>query len=260
MKKIMGLTIAVGVLISSCNMPATGTPDPQIATAAALTVQAVLTPLNSPTAPAQVPLSTSMTSTQTGTPAATKTATATITPTYSIPMLTIKESTNCRSGPGQSYEIIFAFLPGASTEIVGQYPTDNYWVVKLPDSNDTCWVWGQYATVSGSYWVVPTATPPPTATVSAPEAPTGLNLAFECNFNGVNADITVNLKWSDNSNGEEGFRVIRDGNVVAQLPPNSTTYTDIFAANVTDKFSYSIVVFSGNLTAQSSTTNLYSCQ
>lgn len=137
-------------------------------------------------------------------------------------MLTIKESVNCRSGPGQSYAIIFAYLPGASAEIVGQYPTDNYWIVKLPNSNDTCWIWGEYATATGSYWVVPTATIPPTATASAPERPGSLFYNFECPY----GNLTTVINWADNADNETGYRVYRNDQLIAELPANSKTYTD----------------------------------
>lgn len=271
MKKSFVLFVSLILLASlvACNMPVSQTQTaPEMGTAAALTVQAVLTPLNSPTAAPptfviDIGSSVPYTYTPQGTPSAaqgtptmtaTKSTTPTITPTYSVPMIEIKESTNCRTGPGQNYEIIFTFLPGAKTEIVAQYPQDNYWIVKLPDNGGTCWVWGQYATVTGSFWVVPTTTPPPTTTPNAPDAPTGLSWTHECG-----ASITVTLKWTDRSDGEEGFRVLKDGVVVTQLPPNSITYTDTFFGIATQKYSYAIEVFSGNLTARSGTIS-FSCQ
>src|SRR5262245_37324656 len=39
--------------------------------------------------------------------------TATITPTFSTPMLRVIEQTNCRTGPGQDYEVVFTYLPNA---------------------------------------------------------------------------------------------------------------------------------------------------
>lgn len=260
MKKSPFLILAVvGILALSCNLPGRNTPaQAEVKTAAALTVQAALggtSPVNSATVVAGIPTKTSTLTT----PSPTPTLTPTITPTYSVPMLTIKENTNCRTGPGQEYEIVFTFFPGASVEILGQYPQDNYWVVKLPDSNDTCWAWGQYATVSGSYWVVPTLQPPPTKTPAPPEAPTGLSYNYECTFNGVNTDITVNLKWSDRSDGEEGYRVLRDKVAIAELPPNSTTYSEIYTTDATKKVSYAIEVFLGKMTAQSKTIS-FSCQ
>jgi len=222
MKKIAGLFLCLGILISSCNMQANSTPDPQIATAAALTVQAAINaaPLASPTA-GDSAIGTA-TSAQPGTPAPTKTSTPTITPTYSTPILTIKESTNCRVGPGQAFVVIFTFLPGTSAEIVGQYPTDNYWIVKLPDSNDTCWIWGEYATATGSYWVVPTVTVPPTATASPPERPGSIHFNYECPF----GNLTTVLNWDDNADNETGYRVYRDDQLIAELPANSNTYID----------------------------------
>ncbi len=270
MKKSLVLSIRLALLASlvACNLPANQTQSAdEMGTAAALTVQAALVLLNSPTAGsvsatpaiASTATFTSIPGTQNAIPSATQTATPitltpTLTPTYSVPMITINESTNCRTGPGQNYEIIYTFLPGVSTQIVAQYPQDNYWVVKLPHSSNTCWLWGGYASVTGSFWVVPTTTLPPTTTPIAPNAPTGLSWTHECG-----ASITVTLNWTDRSEGEEGFRVLRDGAVVAQLPPNTTTYVDVFFGVATQKYSYAIEVFSGNLTARSGSIS-FSCQ
>jgi len=251
--------MVVGLIVSSCTLPGRDTPtQSDMMTAAALTVQAALGG-TSPATSTVVALSSATGTATPATPSLTPTVTPTITPTYSVPMLTIKESTNCRSGPGQEYEIVFTFLPGAVVEIVGQYPQDNYWVVKLPDSSDTCWAWGQYATVSGSSWVVPTLQPPPSKTPAPPQAPTGLSYTYECTWNGVNTDITVNLKWTDRSDNEEGYRVLRDEVEIAILPPNSTTFSEVYATDAGKKVSYSILVFLGNQTAKSGTIS-FSCQ
>lgn len=276
MKKVVIHLISLLLLASlaACNMPSESPTQigPELQTAAALTVQAVLTPLNSPTAaPPIQPEEATAAPTETpgglqpqGTPSlvgtytttATVSLTPTITPTYSTPVITFNESTNCRSGPGQNYEILYTFLSGATTEIVGAYPQDGYWVVKLPNNGGTCWAWGGYASTAGSYWVVASVTPPATRTAIAPSAPTGLSWNYTC---GAGGDITVTLKWFDRSDGEEGFRVVRDGEVINQLPPNSTTYTDVFYGSATEKYTYYIEVFSGSLTARSNSISL-SCQ
>ncbi len=276
MKPFFSLCLGLVLLTSltACNMPSESGAEiaPELQTAAAQTVQAVLTPLNSPTAapptatseqaaaPSETPgtpqaqSTPSLAGTQSATP--TKVLTPTITPTYSTPILTFNESTNCRTGPGQNYEIVFTFLAGGTAEIVGAYPQDGYWVVKLPDSGGTCWAWGGYAATSGSYWVVPSTTPPATRTATAPNPPTGLSWNYSC---GAGGDITVTLKWADRSDGEDGFRVVRDGEVAAQLPPNTTSYTDIFIGSYTDKYVYYIEVFSGSMTARSGSIS-FSCQ
>jgi len=262
MKRLLILSLTLLLGLSACNVPTEPSTSiaPELQTAAAQTVQAVLTPLNSPTAvpsatqggqqPAASPTGATLTA------AATITSTPTITPTYSVPMITFNESTNCRTGPGQNYEVIFTFLPGGKAEIVGSYPQDGYWIVQLPDGGGTCWAWGGYAATSGSYWVVPSTTPPATRTATAPNAPTGLSWNYSC---GAGGDITVTLKWADRSDGEEGFRVVRDDKVVAQLPPNTTSYTDNISGIGTATVTYYVEVFLGNMSARSKSFS-FSCQ
>ena len=257
MKRLLILSLALLLGLSACNVPTEPSTSiaPELQTAAAQTVQAVLTPLNSPTAapsatqgqPAASPTSAPLTS------AATITSTPTITPTYSVPMITFNESTNCRTGPGQNYEVIFTFLPGGKAEIVGSYPQDGYWIVQLPDGGGTCWAWGGYATTTGSTWVLTPSTPPATRTPTPPEAPGISSWVYDC------AAGTVEIKWSDRSDGEEGFRVVRDDKVVAQLPPNTTSYTDNIAGIGTTTVTYYVEVFLGNMSARSKSFS-FSCQ
>ncbi len=266
MKKNLHLFILLVFALSACNLPSTETGQPSLEDQAATIVAQTLSPapLESPGPPGtpttletpQTPLTSPLAP---GTPSPTASLTPTITPTYSIPILRINESTNCRTGPGQDYEIVFTFLPGASTEIVAHYPADNYWVVKLPNSNNTCWVWGEYATPSGSYWAVPSTTPPPTATQVPPAAPRGLTYNYFCTYNGVNIDATTTLTWKDMADNETGYRVLRLGTAIVQLPANSTTYTDTYAVNAGDTITYSIVAFNSSGSSQSGTIN-FSCQ
>ena len=64
----------------------------------------------------------------------------------------------------------------------------------------------------------PQSTPPPPS-VQPPDPPS--NLVGEP----VSQSI-VSLQWSDNSDNEDGFRVYRDGSVVATASANSATYQD----------------------------------
>ena len=181
-------------------------------------------------------------------------STATITPTYSVPMLIVREQTNCRAGPGQDYAVVFTYLPNAKLEIVGNYGIANYWLVKSPDSpTGQCWLWGEFVEVSGSYWVVPSVTPPPTATHQPPNAPTFQSWDYQCEFNGVNTNLTVTLTWSDKSNNEAGFRLFRDGGLVADLPANSTTYIDSTTVNAGQTVIYRIEVYNSTGTAGNNT-------
>jgi hypothetical protein len=58
-----------------------------------------------------------------------------------------------------------ALLIGEIAEVVGRNPTGNYWYIRNPDqSNGFCWLWGEYATLTGNTSVLPVYTPPPTPT------------------------------------------------------------------------------------------------
>src|SRR5204862_5630795 len=107
------LKLAVLVLISAilaCNVPGAAQPisvNDQAATVIAMTLQAQPqiiggTPIieTSAVTPTITALSTTTTISA---------ATITITPTYSTPMLTVIEQTNCREGPGQDYQILFSY-------------------------------------------------------------------------------------------------------------------------------------------------------
>lgn len=168
-------------------------------------------------------------------------STLTITPTYSVPMLTLREQTNCRSGPGQDYEILFAYVKGVKREIVGYYPQENYWLVKSPESSTgECWVWGKYADVTGSYWAVASVTPPPTATQTLPQAP-AVKWKFNCDY--AASQMEVAFTWTDNATNETGYRVIRDDKSIIELPANTTAYDDKYVFASGEKVLYQVEVY-----------------
>ena len=174
--------------------------------------------------------------------------TVSITPTYSVPMLTVQDTTNCRTGPGEAYEVVFTYLSGKKLEIVGRYDPGNFWLVKSNESpNGTCWLWGQYVEVVGSYWTVASVTPPPTATSAPPRAPGIVKWEFSCS----GGTLTFNVIWADNSNDETGYRVFRNGEQATELPADSTTYTDNFAVSGDQSLEYYVQVYSPTGTANS---------
>jgi hypothetical protein len=239
MKHFSRLTFTSIVLILSilaCNIPAPEQvpPPSDVQTAAALTVQAILiTPS---------PTSTVQQATFTNTPTATSAPTGTITPTYSVPMLTVREQTNCRKGPGQDYEVVFTYLANKKLEILGRYDPGNFWLVKSKESPaGQCWLWGEYVDVTGSYWVVSSVTPPPTVTKAPPDAPSVKKWNFFCNT--VTGQMDVTILWTDKASDETGYRVIRDEGIAAQLPPNSTQYTETILLGSGESVTYYIEVY-----------------
>jgi len=153
-------------------------------------------------------------------------------------MATVSVNTNCRTGPGVVYDLIGALLVGEQAVVVGKYTAGNYWIINNPDSSGTCWLWGQYATVTGNTAGLPEYTPPPTPTPTStptptvtptptlPNQPTNLTVTKACvplppspNFN-----YTFVLNWEDKANNEDGYKVYFNGSLLATLPVNAITY------------------------------------
>lgn len=102
--------------------------------------------------------------TQTIQPTITLTPTFTLTPTESKPMVSVSVDTNCRTGPGKIYDWIGALLVGEVAEVVGKTADGQYWVIKNPDKAGECWLWSNYASVTGPTANLVEYTPPPTPT------------------------------------------------------------------------------------------------
>lgn len=230
--------------ILACNAPATSQPlsvDDQAATIIAATLQAQVDNAS------DVPMTATASATALPTSTPTGAATKTITPTYSVPMLKVLEQTNCREGPGQDYEVLFTYLSNKRLEIVGRYDPNNFWLVKSAESpTGTCWLWGEYVEVTGSYWVVPSVTPPATRTLIPPLAP-----APEWNFSCSGGTMTFTMDWTDKANNETGYRVFRDGELVTELPANSTSFAESIAFLAGQSVSYYLQVYGPSGSANS---------
>lgn len=238
MKRIAPLMLALAIILSACNMPAASeATSPDVATAAALTVEAALntTPLASPTANSQ--------------------ANAESTPSFSQPFASVEDVTNCRTGPGVNYQRVTQILPATSVEIIGFFPP-NYWVVST--NAGECWVSGEFVTPSGSFAAVPTVTAPPTPLGGDPDAPAfakGNGWSYIC-YDGK-ADITLN--WVDKSESETGYRVLRNGEVAAELPANTTTYFETINLLSGQSVGYQIQAFNASGQATSTIATM-TCQ
>ncbi len=236
MKRILFLALITAIAISSCNLPATGAPDPQVATAAALTVQAAIE---------------SSSSTQVlASPTSGNAVAITETPTYSKPMISVGDVTNCRTGPGVNYERVTQILPEKPVEIIGFY-SPNYWIVSTSAGN--CWVSGEFTTPTGSYAAVPTVTAPPTPKGGTPDNVSLQKWDISCNYVTNEADVTI--RWAD-KDGETGYRVIRNDTLVAELAANSTEFREKISLISGQSVAYSVVAYNGAGAASSSTITL----
>jgi uncharacterized protein YraI len=192
-------------------------------------------------------------------------STSTATPTGSSSsgvVVVVSVATNCRTGPGQAYPSIYGLPVGVTGKVVGKNSSvPNYWVIEVPNSNGgTCWLWGQYATVTGDtntlkVVAVPatptptktstptttkTNTPTPTATptntvqvVTKPNAPVITSSSVVCtDLNDGTYKYEASLTWSDNSNNETSFEFsttfVPSFSLTAPANTTQLNFTEIF--------------------------------
>lgn len=142
--------------------------------------------------------------------------------------VTVSLATNCRIGPGQNFASVYGMPVGQVAEVVAKNTYSGYWIIKIPNGNGTCWLWGQYATVTGdtaslTNVVTPTSmatkrpstatvtsTVPPSVTsspaVAKPAAPSNVFATKQCiDLGNGTFKYDVDVHWTDNSNNEASF-------------------------------------------------------
>jgi hypothetical protein len=121
----------------------------------------------------------------------------------------------------------------------------------------------QVQSTQTQYVVTPLYTAPATAspvpTISPPNTPVWSIYNYTCELASGGSTMTMNLGWTDRSNGEESYKVYRDEQLIAVLPPNSTTYVDIAFIAMGKTLSYSVEAFNNNWQASTSTIT-HGCQ
>lgn len=162
---IISLLIPI-LLLTACNLPSggdSGDVDLAIAqTQIALTQTALAADPDGSQPPAEADPDTAE---PPSTAAPTLTPTVTLTATQSVAMVTVSRGTNCRTGPGEPFEIIGILAEGEEAEVLGVSADGGTWIIQNPDAEGECWLWGQYATVAGPteglrvYEIPPTPTP-----------------------------------------------------------------------------------------------------
>jgi hypothetical protein len=111
------------------------------------------------------PTATSEPGQPTNTSAPSETATITLTPTLSVPMVSVSQNTNCRSGPATSYTLLTTIDVGQEVEVIAVTTFSDYVLVRQPDGTGDCWLWLRYANVTDfEAYNLPVATQPPTPT------------------------------------------------------------------------------------------------
>ncbi len=154
------------------------------------------------------------------------------------PMAVIKAITYCRSGPGENYKSIADLNPNQAAVVIGKDSAGDYWLIVSPSGE--CWVAAQYVAITGNTQNIPEVTPPPSTPAGVPATPGSLFFIYSCPSL---TEVTITLTWKDVANDESGYHVYRNGILIAELPANSTTYTDNTSRSSGSIFSYSVDAF-----------------
>jgi len=157
------------------------------------------------------------------TPTATLSPTPIFTATPLVPQISVSVATNCRVGPGKVYDRVGALLVGQVSEVIGRDYTGNYWYIRNPNQNGgLCWLWGEYATVTGNWAVLPQYTPPPTPTPMP---------AFEAFFDDVDTCVGWWVDIELDNTGGLPFRslslTVRDTETDATVSMYANSFTNI---------------------------------
>jgi hypothetical protein len=103
------------------------------------------------------------------------------------------------------------------------------------------------------------ATASPMPTLIPPNTPVWSVYNYTCELATGGSTMTMNLGWTDRSNGEESYKVYQNEQLIAVLPPNSTTYVDTAFIAMGKTLSYSVEAFNNNWQASTSTIT-HGCQ
>lgn len=207
-RNVLALVVILGVVVLACNLPAAGAGTPPAT--------------EPPTEISAEDLAATYVA-QTATAKAAESPAATQEPGDEKVTVSVSLATNCRTGPDAGYQLLMTVQPGSTFDVVGKYTPKTYWIINMP-TGGTCWLWGQYASVTGDTSKLPeiaAPAPPPVAQSSD-----------------SNSNQSDNTNDSNNSNDSSD----NDNSTVPLIPlvpiqifviPNAPTNVDISRSCVT---------------------------
>jgi len=162
-KRILGMTvIMLLILVSGCTTPAVQTPDLAATIAVNVAVEQTLAALGTQTILTELAYQ-QMNPTETPTPQPTATSEFTATPDKVT--LTLSKDTYCRNGVFAKSPFVALMTAGRTYDVLAVDPNNQAYYVVEPDHTFTyCWLWGEFATVSGDVASLPVYTPQPLPT------------------------------------------------------------------------------------------------
>ena len=216
-RKIILIISSLLIFVLACNVGTSASPTPNPLSVDGGIETAVIETLRAGGLMQATPI---FTETPTLIPPPTFTPEPTLTPTPNIPMASVSVDTSCRSGPGKVYTYLGALLVGEKAQVVGKHTPTNYWIIVNPDWDGDCWLWGEYATVTGGTDRLMEYAVPAVPTPSIPNAPS--NFVVSSQNCGAKMDITIS--WTDNSSAEDGFMLYQNNGLTHIIGYNRTSH------------------------------------
>lgn len=137
------------------------------------------------------------------------TPTTTFTPTPEGIFLSVSKDTNCRTGGSYtSFPIAMTVKAGQVVEVVSRNPENNSYIIINPDDiTTTCWLWGQYATLTGNSASLPVSTMHPTPAPTLTPTPTN---SFSLSYVGLqNCGLNYTFKMLISNTGNLTWQYIQ---------------------------------------------------
>lgn len=165
-----------------------------------------------------------------------------VTPTTK-PALFINNNIQCRTGTNTNFRIIASFASGTTVEIVGKNTAASAWLVKVPNSTETCWVMALDGSPGGSYESLPEVTPLPSSQ-KPPTIPQNISYPFLCSYaHDIVYTVKVDLSWYDPGQDANGYHVYRFDTPIADVPANITSYEDTTDVQIGTQLKYSVEAY-----------------
>ena len=169
---------------------------------------------------------------------------AVVTPTTKPTFKVNTANAECRSGPSGDFTLVATFAAGTSVDLAGKDTADSYYIVVDPTSHNLCWIQAQDGTPGGSFSNLIEVTPPASSTSQkVPARPAFVGYNFQCEFASGGIQVKVDLTWPDTATNEKGYYVYRDGTQIADLPANSTSYSETTSIPSGTTFAYGVAAY-----------------
>ncbi len=145
--------------------------------------------------------------------------------------VTVSVATNCRQGPSAAFASVYGMPVGQVAKVVAKNSYSGYWIIEIPGQNgQTCWLWGQYATINGDTAnlkdvATPTsvATKKPTATNTAIATATSTTAAGAPAVAGCTSSTASN--YNPAATVDDGSCVFTgQATILGCTDPNATNY------------------------------------